>query len=77
VYSPAAPECCPHLQRDIQWKQPLEYGSEEERYRRNKPRRLLGLPDVEDATLAIQLKNGVFWDDTPCGSCKNRRFGGT
>jgi hypothetical protein len=24
-----------------------------------------------------QLKNGVFWDVAPCGSCKNRRFGGT
>jgi hypothetical protein len=23
------------------------------------------------------LKNGVIWDVTPCGSCKNRRFGGT
>jgi hypothetical protein len=23
------------------------------------------------------MKNGVFWDITPCGSCKNRRFGGT
>jgi hypothetical protein len=23
------------------------------------------------------LKNGVFWDVTPCGTCKNRRFGGT
>jgi hypothetical protein len=23
------------------------------------------------------LRNGVFWDVTPCGSCKNRRFGGT
>jgi hypothetical protein len=22
-------------------------------------------------------KNGVFWDLTPCGFCKNRRFGGT
>jgi hypothetical protein len=21
------------------------------------------------------MKNGVFWDVTPCGSCKNRRFG--
>jgi hypothetical protein len=21
-------------------------------------------------------KNGVFWDVTPCGSCKNRLFGG-
>jgi hypothetical protein len=23
------------------------------------------------------LKNGVFWDVTLCGPCKNRRFGGT
>jgi hypothetical protein len=23
------------------------------------------------------MKNGVFWDIKPCGSCKNRRFGGT
>jgi hypothetical protein len=22
------------------------------------------------------MTNGVFWDVTPCGSCKNRRFGG-
>jgi hypothetical protein len=21
------------------------------------------------------MKNGVFWDVTPCASCKNRRFG--
>jgi hypothetical protein len=25
----------------------------------------------------MSLKNGVFWVVTPCGSCKNRRFGGT
>jgi hypothetical protein len=24
----------------------------------------------------ILIENGVFWDVTPCGSCKNRRFGG-
>jgi hypothetical protein len=24
-----------------------------------------------------KLKNGVFWNVMPCGSCKNRRFGGT
>jgi hypothetical protein len=24
-----------------------------------------------------RMKNGVFWDVTLCGSCKNRRFGGT
>jgi hypothetical protein len=23
------------------------------------------------------MKNGVFWDVMPCGSCKNRCFGGT
>jgi hypothetical protein len=23
------------------------------------------------------MKNGVFWDDTPCGSCKNGHFGRT
>jgi hypothetical protein len=26
---------------------------------------------------AVAMKNGVFWDVTPGGSCKNRRFGGT
>jgi hypothetical protein len=25
----------------------------------------------------IILQNGVIWDVTPCGSCKDRRFGGT
>jgi hypothetical protein len=25
----------------------------------------------------LVVKNSVFWDVTPCGSCKNRRFGGT
>jgi hypothetical protein len=26
---------------------------------------------------ALTMKKVVFWDATPCGSCKNRRFGGT
>jgi hypothetical protein len=26
---------------------------------------------------STDMKNGVFWVVTPCGSCKNRRFGGT
>jgi hypothetical protein len=26
---------------------------------------------------AVTMKNGVFWVVTSCGSCKNRRFGGT
>jgi hypothetical protein len=26
---------------------------------------------------AVTMQNSVFWDVTPCGSCKSRRFGGT
>jgi hypothetical protein len=26
---------------------------------------------------AVTMKNVIFWDATPCGSCKNRRFGAT
>jgi hypothetical protein len=26
---------------------------------------------------AVTMRNGVFWDVTPCGFCKNRRFGVT
>jgi hypothetical protein len=26
---------------------------------------------------AVTMKNAVTWDTMPCGSCKNRRFGGT
>jgi hypothetical protein len=26
---------------------------------------------------ALTMKNAVLWDETPCGFCKNRRFGGT
>jgi hypothetical protein len=29
-----------------------------------------------DVFMAVAMKNGVSWDVTPCGSCKNRRFGG-
>jgi hypothetical protein len=25
----------------------------------------------------VTMKNGIFWDVMSCGSCKNRRFGGT
>jgi hypothetical protein len=27
--------------------------------------------------MAVTMMNAVFWDVTPRGSCKNRRFGGT
>jgi hypothetical protein len=26
--------------------------------------------------MAVTKKNAVFWDVTPCGSCKNRHLGG-
>jgi hypothetical protein len=26
--------------------------------------------------MTVTMKNVVFWDVTPCGSCKNRHFGG-
>jgi hypothetical protein len=30
-----------------------------------------------EVVTAVTMKNGVFWDGTSCGSCKNRRFRGT
>jgi hypothetical protein len=27
--------------------------------------------------MAVTMKNAIFWDVTPCGSCKNQHFGGT
>jgi hypothetical protein len=30
-----------------------------------------------EAFMAVTMKNSLFCDVTPCGSCKNRRFGGT
>jgi hypothetical protein len=30
-----------------------------------------------EVSTAVTMKNGVFWDLTPFGSCKNRGFGGT
>jgi hypothetical protein len=32
---------------------------------------------VADVASGFGLKSAVFWDATPCGSCKNQRFGGT
>jgi hypothetical protein len=29
-----------------------------------------------DVFTAVTMKNTVFWDVTPCRSCKNRRIGG-
>jgi hypothetical protein len=30
----------------------------------------------QEIFMAVTMKNAIFWDITPCGSCKNRRFGG-
>jgi hypothetical protein len=30
-----------------------------------------------EVSTAVTMQNGVYWDVAPCGSCKNRRFGGT
>jgi hypothetical protein len=35
------------------------------------------LPVGFEVFTAVTMKNGVFLGVTPCGSCKNRRFGGT
>jgi hypothetical protein len=36
---------------------------------------LCRFPLSKGKTLVAFMKNGVFWVVTPCGSCKNRRFG--
>jgi hypothetical protein len=35
------------------------------------------LTSINMLLMSLNIKNGVFWDDTPCGSCENRCFGGT
>jgi hypothetical protein len=34
-------------------------------------------PVRHEVFTAVTMQNGDLWDVTPCGSCKNRRFGGT
>jgi hypothetical protein len=38
--------------------------------------RILILPAPHSKPIQY-LKNGVFWNVAPCGSCQNQRFGGT
>jgi hypothetical protein len=45
-------------------------------HRRNTSLNIERLVRFEGFT-AVTMKNGVFWDVTPCGSYKNRCFGGT
>jgi hypothetical protein len=37
----------------------------------------VALPATLVEVTTMSLKNGISWDVTPCGSHKNRRFGGT
>jgi hypothetical protein len=42
----------------------------------------VGFLDISDIVrfeifTALTMKNAIFWDIKPCGSCKKRRFGGT
>jgi hypothetical protein len=30
-----------------------------------------------EVSMAVTMRNGVFWDVMSCGSCKNLRLGGT
>jgi hypothetical protein len=32
---------------------------------------------IFEVFMAVTMMNDIFWDVTPCGSCKSRRFGGT
>jgi hypothetical protein len=44
--------------------------------RRKRIPRIRWLEDVRfEVFTAVPMKNDVFWVVTPCGSCKNRRFG--
>jgi hypothetical protein len=46
--------------------------------KKSSPTVLLELSNFVETWIIISTrKDGVFWDVTLCGSCKNRRFGGT
>jgi hypothetical protein len=38
---------------------------------------IITVENISELGTKLTMKSGVFWDVTPCGSCKNRRFGGT
>jgi hypothetical protein len=58
--------CCFVIQADFQWT----LWSCIQKYR------ILHSHHCENLK-SCKIQNGVFWDVTPCGSCKNRRSGGT
>jgi hypothetical protein len=37
------------------------------------PGEMMNIVRLEVST-TVTMKNGIFWDVTPCGSCKYRRF---
>jgi hypothetical protein len=46
-------------------------------YRHNTPMLMKAKYERFEVFTAMPMKNDVFWDVTPYGSCKNRSFGGT
>jgi hypothetical protein len=38
---------------------------------------IISLIRIGELGTTLTIKNGVFWDVTPLGSCKNRSIGGT
>jgi hypothetical protein len=37
----------------------------------------ISVTDIFKQQTVVNLKNAIFWDVALCGSCVNRRFGGT
>jgi hypothetical protein len=58
--------------RCFEGTQRLHHHGEKNRWTRNKVSRA-----KFEVFTAVTMKNSILWDVTPCGSCKNRRFGGT
>jgi hypothetical protein len=58
----------------------MEFHSLNTRHKLNLHVPLVNLSKVQkgrfEVFTAVTMMNGVFWDVTPCGSCKNRHFGG-
>jgi hypothetical protein len=61
--------------RLLGYKSPVRTSQEAHYVSATEPSRLM-LCKIEVFTV-MTVNNVVFWDVTPCGSCKNRHFGGT
>jgi hypothetical protein len=76
-----------HTITDIMYRTELELSFEEAEIKHNKPRhQTIPMRHLNISTninkwkmvfTSVTMKNAVFGDVTPCGSCKNRHFGGS